>query len=135
MAAYRRVYDSHHLQADCQELGSAPEPYARLSSMGCLFYTPVNFRSTGTGVLCQLSLDQRTRRSSQRLSELSQISASRVDLENTTNQTRSLAKIAQRTDINIPDRSTVRHDGEGPCTISSQIHLFSLTAIRGGVLE
>ena len=29
LAAYRRVYDSHHLQADCQELGSAPEPYAR----------------------------------------------------------------------------------------------------------
>jgi len=27
MAAYRRVYDSHHLQADCQEPGSAPEPY------------------------------------------------------------------------------------------------------------
>ena len=27
MAAYRRVYDSHHLQADCQEQGSAPEPY------------------------------------------------------------------------------------------------------------
>jgi len=25
---YRRVYDSHHLQADCQEPGSAPEPYA-----------------------------------------------------------------------------------------------------------
>ena len=25
MAAYRRVYDSHHLQADCQEPGSAPE--------------------------------------------------------------------------------------------------------------
>ena len=24
-----RVYDSRHLQADCQELGSAPEPYAR----------------------------------------------------------------------------------------------------------
>jgi len=24
-----RVYDSHHLQADCQEPGSAPEPYAR----------------------------------------------------------------------------------------------------------
>jgi len=23
------VYDSRHLQADCQELGSAPEPYAR----------------------------------------------------------------------------------------------------------
>ena len=29
MAAYRRVYDSHHLQSDCQEPGSAPEPYAR----------------------------------------------------------------------------------------------------------
>jgi len=24
-----RVYDSRHLQADCQELGSAPEHYAR----------------------------------------------------------------------------------------------------------
>jgi len=29
MAAYRRVYDSRHLQADCQEPESAPEPYAR----------------------------------------------------------------------------------------------------------
>ena len=29
MAAYRQVYGSRHLQADCQELGSAPEPYAR----------------------------------------------------------------------------------------------------------
>jgi len=28
MAAYCRVYDSRHLQADCQEPGSAPEPYA-----------------------------------------------------------------------------------------------------------
>ena len=26
MAAYRRVYDSRHLQADCQEPGSAPDP-------------------------------------------------------------------------------------------------------------
>ena len=25
MADYHRVYDSHHLQADCQEPGSAPE--------------------------------------------------------------------------------------------------------------
>jgi len=32
MAAYRQVYDSHQLQADCQEPGSAPEPYARLGS-------------------------------------------------------------------------------------------------------
>jgi len=37
MAAYRRVYDSRHLQDDCQETGSAPEPYARLASMGYLF--------------------------------------------------------------------------------------------------
>ena len=29
MAAYRWVYDSRHLQADCQKPGSAPEPYAR----------------------------------------------------------------------------------------------------------
>ena len=28
MPAYRRVYDSRHLQADCQEPGSATEPYA-----------------------------------------------------------------------------------------------------------
>jgi len=37
MAAYRRVYDSRHLQADCQEPGSAPEPYARKSSMGYVY--------------------------------------------------------------------------------------------------
>jgi len=37
MADYRRVYDSHHLQTDCQEPASAPEPYARQSSMGCLY--------------------------------------------------------------------------------------------------
>ena len=41
MAAYRRVYDSRYLQADCQEPGSAPEPYARQSSMGSLYhFTP-----------------------------------------------------------------------------------------------
>ena len=37
MAAYRLVYDSRdhgHLQADCQEPGSVPEPHARISSMG-----------------------------------------------------------------------------------------------------
>ena len=34
MAAYCRVYDSRYLQADYQEPGSAPEPYARQSSMG-----------------------------------------------------------------------------------------------------
>ena len=37
MAAYRRVYDSRHLQADCQEPGLAPEPNARQSSMGYTF--------------------------------------------------------------------------------------------------
>jgi len=37
MATYRRVYDSRHLQADCQRPGSAPEPYARQSSMGYLY--------------------------------------------------------------------------------------------------
>ena len=36
MAAYRRVYESRHLQADCQELGSAPEPYAALAVMSPL---------------------------------------------------------------------------------------------------
>jgi len=37
MAAYRRVYDSRHLQADCQEPGSAAEPCARQSSVGYLY--------------------------------------------------------------------------------------------------
>ena len=36
MAAYRRVYDSRHVQADSQEPGSAPEPYDRQSSTGYL---------------------------------------------------------------------------------------------------
>ena len=38
MAAYRRVYDSHYLQADCQEPGSAPECYVQQSSMGDLTF-------------------------------------------------------------------------------------------------
>ena len=37
MAAFCRVYNSRHLQADCQESVSALEPYARQSSMGCLY--------------------------------------------------------------------------------------------------
>jgi len=37
MAAYRRVYDSRHVLADCQEPGSAPEPYAGQSSMSYLY--------------------------------------------------------------------------------------------------
>jgi len=31
MTAYRRVYDSFHLQGDCQELGSAPEWYGMVN--------------------------------------------------------------------------------------------------------
>ena len=42
MAAYRRVYDSRHLQADCQEVGSAPGPYAR--SRVWATFTFFNFR-------------------------------------------------------------------------------------------
>jgi len=34
MAAYRRVYDSHHLQADCKEPGSAPETYDSVIEYG-----------------------------------------------------------------------------------------------------
>ena len=33
---YRRVFDSRHLRTDCQEEGSATEPYARQLSMGYL---------------------------------------------------------------------------------------------------
>ena len=40
MEAYSRVYDSRHLQVDCQELGSAPEPYAQQSSTGYLLCHP-----------------------------------------------------------------------------------------------
>jgi len=38
MAAYRQVYDWRHLQADYQEPGSAPEPYARYSSMATFIF-------------------------------------------------------------------------------------------------
>ena len=37
MAAYRRVYDSRHLQAYCQEPGSAPEPYGNRVWATCTF--------------------------------------------------------------------------------------------------
>jgi len=43
MAVYRRVHDSRHLQADCQEPGSAPEPYALQSSIGYLYTFTVHF--------------------------------------------------------------------------------------------
>jgi len=35
MAVYRRVYDSRPLQVDCQEPGSAPEPYATFTCFYC----------------------------------------------------------------------------------------------------
>ena len=34
MATYRRVYDSRHLQADCQEPESAPGPYTLVIEYG-----------------------------------------------------------------------------------------------------
>ena len=53
MTAYRRVYDSRHLQANCREPGSAPEPYAPLPSMGSLYLlvadTPVRQLTTNRG--------------------------------------------------------------------------------------
>ena len=36
----RRVYDSRHLQADYQEQGSAPEPYARRIPWSFLLLPP-----------------------------------------------------------------------------------------------
>jgi len=53
MAAHRRVYDSRHLQADCQAPGSAPEPYARQSSMGCLYLLRMH-RQHRCSVVCLL---------------------------------------------------------------------------------
>jgi len=37
MAAFLQVYDSRHLQADCQKPASALEPYTRQLSMGYLY--------------------------------------------------------------------------------------------------
>ena len=50
MAAYRRVYDSRHLQANCQEAGSAPELYARQSSMGYLFTRVSRYQKSKTNL-------------------------------------------------------------------------------------
>ena len=48
-AAYRRVYDSCHLQADCQEPVSAPEPYSLQSSTCYIFTNRVD------GTRCELA--------------------------------------------------------------------------------
>ena len=51
MAAYRRVYDSRHPQADCREPGSAPKPYARQSRLGYLYLSgQVHVRTLHTRV-------------------------------------------------------------------------------------
>ena len=44
MAAYRVVYDSRHLQADCQEPGSALEPY----TLGNRVWATFTFTFIGT---------------------------------------------------------------------------------------
>ena len=52
MAAYRRVYDSRHLQADRdQEPASAPEPYATL-----LFFTIFKLFNRKKTVLCNVAI-------------------------------------------------------------------------------
>jgi len=45
MAAYRRVYDSRHLQADCQEPGSAPEPGNRVWATFTFYTVEVDGRT------------------------------------------------------------------------------------------
>jgi len=53
MAAYCLVYDSRHLQADCQEPGSAPEPYARQSSTDYLYlFGPTAIPKTSNSHKC-----------------------------------------------------------------------------------
>ena len=46
MAAYRRVYDSRHLQADCQEPGPAREPYARYRVWATFTFYLLSYRAT-----------------------------------------------------------------------------------------
>jgi len=53
MAAYRRVYDSRHLQADYQE----PEPYAQQSSMGYIYlYSEGKGLSWGLGYKVKVNI-------------------------------------------------------------------------------
>jgi len=62
MAAYRQVYDSRHVQADCQEPGSVPETYARQSSIGYLYFLhdqmwlQVNLRNVGRQKYARLDI-------------------------------------------------------------------------------
>ena len=54
MAAYRRVYDSRHLQADCQEPELVPEPYARYSQVWATFipFSSISLRDEVGVSLC-----------------------------------------------------------------------------------
>ena len=58
MAAYRRVYDSRHLQADCQEPGSAPEPMLGDRVWVTIFTSHAAVRCTNhqTTVTCGVTL-------------------------------------------------------------------------------
>ena len=48
MTAYRRVYDSRHLQADCQEPGSAPD------MLGNRVWATFNFFHSGPRGACHI---------------------------------------------------------------------------------
>ena len=58
MAAYRRVYDSRLLQADCKQPGSAREPYAWQSSTGCLLPVAVLVIRAIPGVIANVTCNQ-----------------------------------------------------------------------------
>ena len=63
MAAYRRVYDSHHVQAVCQVPESAPEPCCRQSSAGYLsLFTEYSTTARNIRHLRRLSCLARRRR-------------------------------------------------------------------------
>ena len=50
MAVYLRVYDSHHLLADCQEPGSAPETLRSVIEYGLPFFFTVKLGTAEVGV-------------------------------------------------------------------------------------
>jgi len=62
MAAYRRVYDSRHLQAGCQEPGSAPEPIQQSSTVYPYPYTLLAARDRIATALLRLTLSMSTAR-------------------------------------------------------------------------
>jgi len=66
MAAYRRVYDSRHLQADCQEAGSAPEPYALESIWATFLHWPIK-RLGRSGTVMEIRDETADRRQTDRV--------------------------------------------------------------------